>query len=344
MQGATDPVIGLVQLAHGSGGRWTRELVTDLIVPAFRNPALAELGDSALLAMPETGRLAFTTDGFVVDPIEFPGGDLGSMAVCGTVNDLAVSGARPLALSMAFILEEGCPFDLLERLVASMAAMARRVGVPIVCGDTKVVPRGKGDLLYVVSSGIGVRAPELDLGDARIQPGDRLLMSGPIGDHGLTILATRHGMSGEDLRSDCAPLHGLCAGLIESGATVRVMHDPTRGGVAGCCHEMMSGRPLAIVLREQDLPVRSSVRAVADVLGVDPLHAACEGRLLCVVAARDAGLALEALRSHSQGRSAVQIGQVESRPEQGPPLLLETRLGVRRVIDPISGSELPRIC
>ena len=333
-----------ILLAHGGGGRLTHELVAQAFLPAFRNPALETLSDSALLPELPPGRPALTTDAFVVDPVVFPGGDLGYLSVCGTVNDLAVAGARPIALTFALILEEGLDGALLEQLVAGAARAAAEAGVAIVAGDTKVVPRGKGDRAFATTAGLGVVPVGRDLGDHRVAPGDVLLVSGPIADHGATILACRHGLSGQRLISDCAPLGGLVEALLGSGADVHAMHDPTRGGVATTCNEVAGRAGVRIVLEESAVPVRPEVIGVSELLGLDPLYIACEGRVLAWVAAADADRALEALRGHPQGQGAAAIGRVEAlRPGQVP-VALRSAYGVERPLDVLSGSELPRIC
>jgi hydrogenase expression/formation protein HypE len=333
-----------ILLAHGGGGRLTQELIRELFVPAFSNPALAALSDSALPGELPPGRLAFTTDAFVVEPSVFPGGDLGYLSVCGTVNDLAVAGADPLWLSWAVILEEGLEVELLRAFVAGAARAAAEAGVQIVAGDTKVVPRGKADGAFVVTSGVGVVPPGSDLGDHRVAPGDAVLVSGPIGEHGATVMACRHGLGGEALRSDCAPLGSLAAALRGSGAEVHAMHDPTRGGVATTCHEVASRSGTRIVLDQDCVPVRPQVAAVCDLLGLDPLYVACEGRLLAWVRGDAADLALAALRGHPQGTGAACIGRVQPRLEGQAPVALRTPYGSLRVLDLLAGAELPRIC
>jgi len=333
-----------ILLAHGSGGRLTRELVERSFVPILDNPYLATLSDAAILHEFPAGRPALTTDGFVVDPPVFPGGDLGYLSVCGTVNDLAVSGARPLWLTWALILEEGLESELLETVVHGAARAAREAGVSIVTGDTKVVPRGKGDRVYAVSSGLGVVPIGRDLGDHRIRPGDAVLVTGPIGDHGATVLACRHAIDAGLLRSDCAPLAGLLEALHASGAEVHSMHDPTRGGVATTCYETATRAGVRIVLDEDALPVRPETRATCELLGLEPLYLACEGRALVWVAERDAERALSALRAHPLGRDAVRIGTVQELGRRRLPLVLRTTIGGERPLDMLSGLDLPRIC
>lgn len=333
-----------ILLAHGSGGRMTQALVRERFLPALGNPILATLSDAAILPPLPEGRPAFTTDAFVVDPPVFPGGDLGYLSVCGTVNDLSVAGARPLWLSWALILEEGLDGGLLQTCVDGAARAAAEAGVTVVAGDTKVVPAGKGDRIFAVTAGIGVVPPGRDLGDSRIVPGDVVIASGPLGDHGATVMACRHALQGARLRSDCAPLAGLAAALLGSGAAVRAMHDPTRGGLATTCHEVAGRAGVRIVLEEERVPVRPEVSAVCDLLGLDPFYVACEGRFLAWVAAGDADHALAALRAHPQGREAAVVGTVEAAREGAPPVVVRTTVGSLRPLDLLSGTDLPRIC
>ena len=333
-----------ILLAHGGGGRLTRQLVEELFLPALANPYLATLTDAAVLPEMPPGRPALTTDAFVVDPPVFSGGDLGCLSICGTVNDLAMAGARPLWLTWALILEEGADGDLLETCVRGAAGAAEAAGVTVVAGDTKVVPRGKGDRLFAVTAGLGVVPPARELTDAFIRQGDVILVSGPIGDHGATILAHRHGLEAPGLQSDCAPLAGLVETLMESGAVVRSLHDPTRGGVMTVCHEVAQRSGLQVVLTESRVPVRPEVGAVCELLGLDPLALACEGRALVWVAADDAGRALEALRAHPLGAGAAVIGRMEAGAAGVPPVVMETTVGGERPLDLLSGLDLPRIC
>lgn len=333
-----------IQLAHGAGGRSTRDLIRESFLPAFTHPALLELGDSALLPPLPEGRLAFTTDAFVVDPAIFPGGDLGRLSVCGSVNDLAVSGALPLWLSWALILEEGLPRPTLDRFVDSARSCAEEAGISIVTGDTKVVQHGKGDGAFVCSAGIGVVPPSRELSDRRIQAGDSILVSGPIGDHGATVLACRHGIEGGELRSDCAPVTPLCQALYAADVEVRVMHDPTRGGVATTCNESAEHCALPMLLEEEALPIRPEVRAVCELLGMDPLYLACEGRVLAWVPADQSETALRAWHALPQGRDAARIGVVRPASATCIPLCLHTTFGGERPLDMLSGNDLPRIC
>lgn len=335
---------GRILLAHGGGGRLTHELVRASFLPLLTNPMLEVLSDSAILPELPPGRPALTTDAFVVDPPVFPGGDLGYLSVCGTVNDLAVAGARPLWLTWALILEEGLEASLLDTFVAGASRAAREAGVSIVAGDTKVVPKGKGDLAFAITAGLGVVPPGRDLGDHRIAPGDALLVSGPIAEHGATVVACRHQIGGKGLASDCRPLAGLASALLASGADVHAMHDPTRGGVATTCNEVAARRAIRIVLEEGAVPVKPEVAAVCKLLGLDPLYVACEGRLLAWVAERDADEALRSLTGHPDGAGAALIGRVAEAAPGAPPVSLLTRFGVERPLDYLAGTDVPRIC
>ena len=333
-----------VLLAHGGGGHLTRRLVEELFLPALHNPHLATLTDAAVLPEMPPGRPALSTDAFVVDPPVFSGGDLGCLSICGTVNDLAMSGARPLWLTWALILEEGANGDLLETCVRGAARAAREAGVQVVAGDTKVVPRGKGDGLFAVTAGLGVVPPGRDLADTHIEPGDVVLVTGPIGDHGATVLAHRHDLRASGLKSDCAPLADLVETLLDSGANVRSLHDPTRGGVVTVCHEVAERSGAKVVLEERAVPVRKEVAGVCDLLGLDPLALACEGRALVWVVAEDAERALQALRSHPLGTESEIIGCMEQGVTGAPPVVMKTRVGGERPLDLLSGLDLPRIC
>ena len=333
-----------ILLAHGAGGRLTSELVRDTFVPALDNPHLRTLSDAAVLPPLPAGRPALTTDGFVVDPPVFPGGDLGYLSVCGTVNDLAVAGATPLWLTWALILEEGCERELLRRITAGAARAAAEAGVQLVAGDTKVVPRGKGDRAFAVTTGLGVVPPGRQLGDARIGPGCAVVASGTLGDHGASIMACRHGLRLAALRSDCAPLAGLVAAALDCGADVRSMHDPTRGGVATVCHEVAVRSGLRIVLDAAAIPLHAETTGVTELLGLDPLYLACEGRALFWVDGADTDRLLATLRSHPQGAGAAVIGAVEPAVDGAAPVVLRTAIGGDRPLDLLSGADLPRIC
>lgn len=333
-----------ILLAHGAGGRLTRELVATLFAPAFDNPALAILSDAAVLPPLPAGRPALTTDGFVVDPPVFPGGDLGHLSVCGTVNDLAMAGARPLWLTWSLILEEGLDGELLRTCVEGAARAARQAGIHIVAGDTKVVPKGKGDRLFAVTAGLGVVPEGREVGDHRISPGDVVIASGPLADHGATILACRHDLDPGPLRSDSASVHHLVEALFDAGIDVKTLHDPTRGGLIALCHETCERSRLRIEIDEDRVPLRPQVKAICELLGLDPLGLASEGRFVAVVAATEAERAVEVLRGRVDGAGAAVIGRVAPRVAAAPPVVMRTRIGGTRVLDLPSGFDLPRIC
>ncbi|MFI7416793.1 hydrogenase expression/formation protein HypE [Nonomuraea sp. NPDC049684] len=331
-----------ITLAHGAGGSASHTLVEAVFVHAFRNPILEPLGDGAVLGV-AGGRLAFSTDSFVVFPLFFPGGDIGDLAVNGTVNDLAVCGARPLYLSAGFILEEGFPVADLRRIATSMAAAADRAGVQVVTGDTKVVERGKADGCYVTTAGVGVLERETELTPSAIRPGDAVIVSGPIGEHGVTIMISRGELDIEaDLASDTAPLNGVVAALLDAVPGVRVLRDATRGGVATVLNELARSSRLGIVVEESAVPVRPVVNGACELLGIDPLYVACEGRFVAVVDGEQAGRALEALRGHPLGAEAAVVGRVRAEP--AGLVLLDTAFGGTRIVDMLVGDPLPRIC
>ena len=332
----------VVNLAHGAGGKASRTLVEQLFVAELSNPLLAPLDDAALLNV-EGVRLALTTDSYVVKPLFFPGGDIGALAVNGTVNDLAVSGARPVALAAGFVIEEGFEIAELRRIAASMAAAAARVGIPVAAGDTKVVERGKGDGVYVTTSGVGVVAAGIRLGAERARPGDRVLVSGTIGDHGIAVLVARGDLALEtDLRSDCAPVHELADALLTLGDGLRFMRDPTRGGLATTLNELAATAGVCVRVDERELRVRPEVAGACEILGIDPLYVANEGKLVAVVAADDAAEALELLRSQPLGADAAIVGTVTDDP--AGLVVLDTALGGSRIVDMLVGDPLPRIC
>jgi hydrogenase expression/formation protein HypE len=333
-----------VTLSHGAGGKSSHALTQTLFLPALGNPLLAPLADSAVLSLGEhVPRLALSTDAFVVKPLVFPGGDIGELAVNGTVNDLAMAGARPVSLAAAFILEEGFPTADLERLVASMSAAAARAGVPVAAGDTKVVERGKADGLYVTTTGVGVLDGDVELDARAIRPGDRVLVSGTLGDHGMAILVARGQLELEaDLRSDTAPLHGLVADLLAAVDGVHCLRDPTRGGLATVLNELAMAAEVGIELDEAAVPVRSEVNGACEILGIDPLYVANEGKLVAVVDPAAADDALAALRRHPLGTDAAIVGEVVADPPGM--VVLATRFGGTRVVDMLAGDPLPRIC
>ncbi|MFJ1762540.1 hydrogenase expression/formation protein HypE [Amycolatopsis sp. NPDC088138] len=330
-----------ITLSHGAGGKATQTLIEAVFLDAFRNPLLEPLEDAATLTIGDA-RLALTTDSYVVSPLFFPGGNIGDLAVNGTVNDLAVSGARPLYLTAGFILEEGFPVEDLLKIVESMRAAAESAGVQIVTGDTKVVQRGKADGVYINTAGVGVLT-RTGLGVATVKPGDAVLVSGPIGDHGVTIMLARGELDIDaDLESDTAPVHDLVAGLLAAVPGVRAMRDATRGGVATILNEIAKAADVAVVVDENTIPVRTEVRGASELLGIDPLYVACEGRIVVVVDGAQASDALEALRSHPLGADAAVIGRVADDP---PGLvLLNTAFGGTRIVDLLVGDPLPRIC
>jgi hydrogenase expression/formation protein HypE len=335
-----------ITLAHGAGGKSTHALIEALFLPELRNPVLEQLADSAVFDANGTGgsRLAFSTDSYVVRPLFFPGGDIGELAVNGTVNDLAMSGGRPLFLSAGFIVEEGFPTEDLRRIAASMAAAARAASVEVVAADTKVVERGKGDGVYVNTAGVAVLDSGIELGADRVRPGDRVLVSGTLGDHGMAVMIARGELELEvDLESDTAPLDGLVRALLEAVPDgVRCLRDPTRGGLATVLAELALAAEVGIVVDERALPVSPEVNGACEILGIDPLYVANEGKLVAFVAPEAADAALEAMRSHSFGRGAAIVAEVH--PEPPGLVLLETAFGGSRVIDMLAGDPLPRIC
>ncbi|HEX9009788.1 MAG TPA: hydrogenase expression/formation protein HypE, partial [Holophagaceae bacterium] len=330
-----------VQMAHGGGGRRMKELIEGVFLPALGTDP-AGLHDSAVLEA-GGGRLAFTTDGFVVHPRRFPGGDLGELAVYGTVNDLAMAGARPLALSAAFILEEGLPLEELAGLVASMKAAADRCGVRIVTGDTKVVDRGKGDGAFITTTGLGLVPAGVDIHPRRVRPGDAVLVTGDLGRHGIAVMSVREGLAFETpIASDCGPVHHLAAALLEAGLDVHCLRDPTRGGLASVLNEIAAAAGVAIEAREEAVPVAEAVAAACEILGLDPLYVACEGRMVAFLPEAQAARALDLLRAHPEGAGAAVVGRVLEGPAGR--VTLRTTLGTARLLDLLSGEQLPRIC
>jgi len=329
----------IITLDYGSGGSRTARLIEEMLLPAFQNEQLSQLGDGAVLEL--SGPLVFSTDSFVVDPIFFPGGDIGKLAVCGTVNDLAMCGGTPKYLSLAFIIEEGFPVDHLRTIVSSIAATAAACGVSIVTGDTKVVERGHGHGIYINTSGVG-QLTHPGLSPRNLQEGDSIILSGTMGDHGTAVMLARHGLlEGTELRSDCMPLHELAAAALNAGG-VRVLRDPTRGGVATTLNEFVDGTELTIELEEDSLPVSAGVRSACDMLGLDPLYCANEGKLLAVVSPDRTEAVLSALRSLPGGEHANLIGKVTHRHPGR--VVLNTFLGGSRVLSRLTGAQLPRIC
>ncbi len=332
-----------VTLAHGGGGRLSQMLIERMFLPAFDNPTLETLHDGAILEV-EGGRLAFSTDSFVVSPLFFPGGDIGSLAVHGTVNDLAMCGAKPVGLSTGLILEEGLPMDDLWRVVQSIQGAAQAVGVPVVTGDTKVVDRGKGDGVFINTTGLGVIPPGVRISPKRARPGDVVLVSGAIAVHGIAIMSVREGLAFEtSLESDSAPLHGLVDAILgAAGEGVHVLRDPTRGGVASGLNEIAAKAGVGIHLDEASIPVWDPVRGACEILGLDPLYVANEGKCLVIADREAAEAALAAMQAHPLGQEAAIIGQVVA--DHPGKVFMRSRIGGRRVVDMLSGEQLPRIC
>lgn len=334
-----------ITLSHGSGGKSTHNLIEGVFAPAFSNPFLDAMDDAATFGIDGTGqRLAFTTDTYVVSPLFFPGGNIGKLAVHGTINDLAMAGAVPLYLSAGFILEEGFPISDLRRIVESMATAARDAGVTIVTGDTKVVQRGKADGIFINTAGVGILQADWLMGQAQLQPGDKVLLSGPVGDHGIAIMLAREALEIEtDIQSDSAPLHTLAAALLEAvGDGVHCLKDPTRGGVATSLNEMAAASEVAIGLDEHAIPVHGEVRGACEILGLDPLTIANEGKLLAIVAPDKADITLKIMHNHPLGHEAAIIGSVQADPPGM--VFLRTEIGGMRVLDMLVGDPLPRIC
>jgi len=336
-----------ILLDHGSGGVASRELIETVFLPGLANPILSQFEDSAVLSVGST-KLAFTTDGYVVDPIFFPGGDIGKLAVHGTINDLAMQGAEPIGLSLSLIMEEGFPFDDLERLADSIAEAAKTSNVPIVTGDTKVVPRGKADKIFITTSGVGVVPANITLGSGLARPGDTVLLSGFMGDHGVTIMSARAGLSIESsIESDTASLHTLVSALLKKNPeAVRCLRDPTRGGVATVLHEIAKKSHVQIEIDENRLPVRSGVNTACEMLGLDPLYLANEGKCIAIVDPEAAEDLLTVMHNTVEGKDARIIGSVqESKPDhRHGRVILNTVIGGARVVGPLSGEPLPRIC
>ncbi len=331
-----------VLLAHGGGGSLMQQLIQKMFLPSFNNPALEMLGDGALLDRPD-GQLAFTTDSYVVHPLFFPGGDIGSMAVNGTVNDLAMCGARPMYLSAGFILEEGLPMETLWRVVRSMADAANKAGVALVTGDTKVVDRGKGDGVFINTAGVGEVVASRPVAPASIRPGDIILVNGDVGRHGIAIMAQREGLAFETtIQSDCAPLAELVLALLDAEIEIHCLRDLTRGGLAAALVEIAEKAQRQINIRESDIPVNQEVQAACEILGFDPIYVANEGRFVAFVRPEHAERALELMRAHPLGASSAIIGQVED--AASGLVTFSSRIGATRVIDLLSGEQLPRIC
>lgn len=338
---------GVVTLAHGGGGRAMRTLIENIILPAFNNPLLATLEDQATVSLAELvahgDRLAFTTDSYVVTPMQFPGGDIGTLAVCGTVNDLAVSGARPLYLSCGLVIEEGLEMAQLAVIIDSLAATARQAGVSVVTGDTKVVERGAADKLFINTAGIGVIPAGVQISASRARPGDAVIVSGSLGDHGIAILLARNELALDAaVISDCQPLHGLVAAMLAACQDIHCLRDATRGGVATVLNEFATSSQVGIRINETAMPVNETVRGACEILGLDPLYLANEGKLVAVVPATHADAVLAAMRAHPAGRDAAIVGEITAEPAGN--VVLATAFGGHRMVDMLVGEQLPRIC
>lgn len=334
---------GQVDMAHGAGGRAMAQLIDELFARHLGNDYLAQGDDGTVLPAPTEGRLVMATDAHVVSPLFFPGGDIGCLSVHGTINDVAVMGARPLYLAASFILEEGFPLADLARIVQSMAAAAREAGVPVVTGDTKVVERGKGDGVFITTTGVGVVPPGRSLSGRQAQPGDAILVSGSLGDHGMAIMAERESLGFDSpIVSDTAALHGLIEAMLASGAAIRVLRDPTRGGLATTLNEIAKQSGVGMMLQEKALPVKAAVNAACELLGLDPLYVANEGKLVAICAEQDVDCLLAAMRAHPLGTDAARIGTVHEDPHHF--VQMTTAFGGRRIVDWLSGEQLPRIC
>ncbi len=331
-----------ILLAHGSGGELSHKLVTSLFVKAFHNPFLEPLDDGAVLEVAGE-RLAFTTDSYVVTPVFFPGGDIGRLAICGTVNDLSMSGAIPLFLSAGFIIEEGFPLSSLQTIVTSMQETAGEAAVKIVTGDTKVVNRGGVDGIFINTAGIGLIPGGVEISGSLARPGDRVLLSGSIGDHGVAILSSREGLQfSTTLQSDCAPLNSLVAAMLGVSRKIRCLRDPTRGGLSSTLNELARQADVGIWVEEDRIPIKEEVQGACELLGFDPLILANEGKLVAIVAAEDAEMILQRMKAHPRGRDAALIGEVREEPKRK--VILRTRIGLTRIMDMLVGEPLPRIC
>ncbi len=330
-----------ILLAHGSGGRLSHDLVKNTVLRFLDNPILNRLDDSAVFDI--NGRLAFTTDSYVVSPLFFPGGDIGKLAVCGTVNDLCMAGAEPLYLSLSLIIEEGFSLEQLETILRSIQEAAAQAGVTVVTGDTKVVNRGGADHLFINTAGVGLVTADLHLGGSQARIGDKVILSGPIGDHGIALLSQREGLNFDSpVESDCAPLNTLVKEMLEATHHLHCLRDPTRGGLAGTLNEFAENSGVGVIIKEEKLPIKDTVLAACELMGFDPLHIANEGKLVAVVDSRDAEALREKMRTNPYGREAEIIGEIV-RDHPGR-VVMKTRLGTSRIIDLLSGELLPRIC
>ncbi len=333
----------IVVLGHGSGGKMTQDLITRTFYPPLENPALLRGDDAAVVDLPQSGRLAISTDAHIVAPLFYPGGDIGRLSVAGTVNDLAVMGAKPLWLTASFILEEGLPMFILEKVLESMKATAHEAGVVIIAGDTKVAERGKADGIFITTSGVGVIPEGRDVGGAKAEPGDAVLLSGPVGEHGIAVLAARGELEFEaDVTSDVAPLNGLIETMFKVCPSIHVLRDPTRGGVATTLNEIAQQSEVSIQIDEVAIPVTLPVMAACEMLGFDPFYVANEGKVVAIVPAEYAEAVLASMHAHPLGEQAVRIGEVSDEPAGR--VLMKTAIGGTRVVDVLAGEMLPRIC
>jgi hydrogenase expression/formation protein HypE len=331
-----------ILLSHGAGGKLSHDLVQEFFLPAFDNDLLRALDDSAVIPL-ESSRLAFTTDSYVVKPLFFPGGDIGRLAICGTVNDLAMAGARPLGLSASFILEEGLPIENLERILASMKKASQEAGVGVVAGDTKVVEHGAAEGIFITTAGIGHISDNIKIGSAQAKPGDAVMVSGPIGDHEIAVLMARGEFSLQgEVESDCAPLNGLVQAMLKVCPEIHCLRDPTRGGLATVLWEIANSSKVGVVIDEGKVPLREQVKAVCDLLGFDPYYLANEGKLVAFVPEEASDTVLNAMRAHPLGGEAAIIGKVTA--EHPGKVLLKTGIGGHRLLEPLSGEQFPRIC
>jgi len=331
-----------ILMGHGSGGKLTKDLVDGIFVSAFNNPSLSAMTDSALLDV-NAERIALTTDSYVVKPIFFDGGDLGKLSVCGTVNDLSVMGAKPLFITCGFIIEEGYEIESLKRIVDSMNKAAQEAEVAIVAGDTKVVDKGSGDGVFINTSGLGVIAPDVDLSRERVRPGDVILINGTVGDHGIAVLMGREQFGFQArIESDCAPLNGLISEVMSCGADIKFMRDATRGGFATILNELVSGMEFGVLIDEKRVPVKEEVRAFCEILGMDPLYVANEGKVVVICADGDRQKVLEAMKRHPLGEKASVVGEIVKEPYSL--VTARTQIGSRRVLDMLVDDQLPRIC
>ncbi|MFC1958185.1 hydrogenase expression/formation protein HypE [Chloroflexota bacterium] len=330
-----------ILLAHGSGGKLSHDLIEKNFIPLFKNALLDKLDDAAVFEL--NGQLAFTTDSYVVSPIFFPGGDIGRLAVCGTVNDLSMSGARPLYLSIALVIEEGFPLADLKKVMTSVGSTAEEAGVKIVTGDTKVVNRGGADKLFINTAGIGIIPQGVDISGSKASPGDKVILSGTIGDHGIAVMTQREGLQfSVPVETDCAPLNGLVAEMLEASSRIRCLRDPTRGGLSSTLNELAKQSGVGIRIEEGEIPVQDAVRAACELLGFDPLYVANEGKLVAVVPETDAEKVLAKMRHNQNGTQAAIIGEVIA--EHPGRVVMTTRLGASRIVDMLVGELLPRIC